>query len=79
MRMGEPVKANQIGSSAKKEESKEKVSFEKLVVGDRVSHAKFGEGEVVQVIGTGEKALYKIQFSDMPRTFDPRFAKLIKL
>ena len=69
--------ANVIGSTPKK--SEEKATFQRLKQGDRVSHKTFGEGEVLQVIGQGEKELYNIKFSDRPRVLDPKFAKLIKL
>jgi DNA helicase-2/ATP-dependent DNA helicase PcrA len=46
--------------------------------GDRVSHARFGEGTVEQVIGHGEKTIYNIQFDRVTgkKLIDPRFAKL---
>jgi DNA helicase II / ATP-dependent DNA helicase PcrA len=50
-------------------------------VGDRVSHAKFGEGTVSQVLGEGEKAIYSIQFDTIAgkKLLDPKFAKLDKV
>ncbi len=50
-------------------------------VGDRVAHAKFGEGSVSQVLGDGEKAIYSIQFDNIAgkKLLDPKFAKLDKL
>lgn len=50
-------------------------------VGDRVSHAKFGEGTVSQVLGDGEKAIYSIQFDTIAgkKLLDPKFAKLDKV
>lgn len=58
----------------------EAVSFERLSVGDLVEHAKFGAGKVSQIIGSGDKELYQIEFvSGDKRVFDPKFAKLIKL
>jgi DNA helicase-2/ATP-dependent DNA helicase PcrA len=55
--------------------------FERLVVGDKVQHVKFGIGTVIDVISPGEKELYNIDFGepDKKRIMDPRFAKLIKL
>lgn len=49
-------------------------------VGDRVSHAKFGEGTVNQVLGEGDKAIYSIQFDTIAgkKLLDPKFAKLDK-
>jgi len=49
-----------------------------LKVGDRVSHAKFGEGTVSQVLGEGDKAIYSIQFDAIAgkKLLDPKFAKL---
>jgi len=55
------------------------VSFERLAVGDKVQHAKFGVGSVVQVIGEKDKELYNVEFDEGGRRLlDPRFAKLIK-
>lgn len=55
------------------------VSFERLSVGDKVQHAKFGVGTVVQVIGEKDKELYNVEFDEAGRRLlDPRFAKLIK-
>ena len=55
------------------------VSFERLSVGDKVQHAKFGVGTVVQVIGEQDKELYNVEFDEAGRRLlDPRFAKLIK-
>ncbi len=55
------------------------VSFERLSVGDKVQHAKFGVGTVVQVIGDQDKELYNVEFDEAGRRLlDPRFAKLIK-
>ena len=50
----------------------------KFEQGDRVKHAKFGEGAVAQVIGKGEKLLYNIQFDSIngKKLLDPRYAKL---
>ena len=47
--------------------------------GDRVKHAKFGEGRVLQVLGGGEKILYNIDFNGTKKLLDPSFAKLIKI
>ncbi|HEY9784036.1 MAG TPA: 3'-5' exonuclease, partial [Candidatus Obscuribacterales bacterium] len=56
------------------------VPFDKLNVGDKVQHAKFGIGTVVQVIGEKEKELYNVEFDEAgKRLMDPRFAKLIKI
>lgn len=50
-------------------------------VGDRVAHAKFGEGTVSQVLGDGDKAIYSIQFDTIAgkKLLDPKFAKLEKV
>ncbi len=54
--------------------------FEKLVVGDKVMHSKFGVGSVVEVIGEGNKELYAVKFDSAgKRILDPRFAKLVKM
>jgi DNA helicase-2/ATP-dependent DNA helicase PcrA len=46
--------------------------------GDVVKHASFGEGKVLQVLGSGEKILYNIDFGDKKKLLDPKYAKLIK-
>jgi DNA helicase II / ATP-dependent DNA helicase PcrA len=47
-------------------------------VGDRVSHAKFGEGSIAQVLGSGGKVLYNVDFDKLSgkKLLDPRYAKL---
>lgn len=47
-------------------------------VGDKVRHAKFGEGTVAQVLGEGSKVLYNVQFEKLSgkKLIDPRFAPL---
>lgn len=56
------------------------VQFEHLSVGDKIQHAKFGTGKVVQVIGEKDKELYNIEFESAgKRLLDPKFAKLIKI
>lgn len=61
------------------QETSAPVSFERLAVGDKVQHAKFGIGTVVQVIGDQDKELYNVEFDEAGRRLlDPRFAKLIK-
>ena len=48
-------------------------------IGDRVKHAKFGEGKILQVLGSGSKALYNVDFGHTKKLLDPKFAKLIKI
>jgi DNA helicase-2/ATP-dependent DNA helicase PcrA len=52
-----------------------------FAVGDTVSHAQFGVGSVVQVLGQGEKVLYNVQFEKLSakKLLDPRYAKLTPL
>ncbi|MBU6452665.1 MAG: UvrD-helicase domain-containing protein [Cyanobacteria bacterium REEB67] len=58
----------------------EPILFERLTVGNKVQHVKFGIGEVKQIIGEGEKEQYVVLFeTEGRRILDPRFAKLIKL
>lgn len=71
------------GLAAKQEARKQisnnfKIEFE---VGDTVKHAKFGEGKVTQILGSGEKILYNIEFTEngQKKLLDPKFAKLIKI
>lgn len=49
--------------------------------GDIVSHDKFGKGTVKQVLGSGNKVLYNIDFEEqgIKKLLDPKFAKLIKV
>ena len=56
----------------------EPVNIPKFDVGERVSHAKFGEGTVAQVIGEGAKTIYSVDFDTIPgkKLLDPKFAKL---
>ncbi len=56
--------------------SSHKIEFN---VGDTVKHGSFGTGKVLQVMGSGEKILYNIDFEGRKKLLDPRFAKLIKL
>ncbi len=50
-------------------------------IGSRVKHSRFGEGEVKQVLGSGNKALYNIEFAEagLTKLLDPKFAKLVKI
>ncbi len=67
------------GRTAHSAEINAPVAFERLSVGDKVQHAKFGIGTVVQVIGEKDKELYNVEFDEAGRRLlDPRFAKLIK-
>ena len=68
-----------LGYSAKPEPaSKPFAPLEVYAVGDRVSHATFGEGTIVQVLGQAEKVLYNVQFDKLSakKLLDPRYAKL---
>lgn len=49
-----------------------------LKTGQRVRHPRFGDGVVEQVIATGERALYNIQFDKIEgkKLLDPRYVKL---
>ncbi len=47
--------------------------------GDRIKHAKFGAGEVLQVLGSGASVLYNVNFNGTKKLLDPKFAKLIKI
>ncbi len=63
-----------------KESIKPAATFEHLVIGDSVMHATFGIGKVTQVIGSGDKELYNVEFQTAgKRLMDPRFAKLVKI
>jgi DNA helicase-2/ATP-dependent DNA helicase PcrA len=67
--------------SANKPASEPKAFKIEFAAGDRVKHAKFGEGSVQQVLGSGEKVLYNIKFDELEgkKLLDPKFAKLIKV
>ncbi len=46
-------------------------------VGDKVMHAKFGEGEITHTFGSGEKMSIAIKFKGMsPKILDPRLAPI---
>ena len=49
--------------------------------GDTVRHPKFGDGLITQVLGSGDKALYNIEFPAPTgkKLIDAKFAKLIKI
>jgi DNA helicase-2/ATP-dependent DNA helicase PcrA len=54
--------------------------FERLKVGEKVMHTKFGVGTVAEIIGDGDKELYAVKFESAgKRILDPRFARLVKL
>ena len=47
------------------------------VVGDRVTHASFGVGEVTHTFGSGEKVSIAVKFAGMgPKILDPRLAPI---
>jgi DNA helicase-2/ATP-dependent DNA helicase PcrA len=52
-----------------------------FAVGDKVRHSKFGEGQIVQVLGSGEKTLCNVDFHELgsKKLLDPKTAKLIKI
>ncbi len=52
-----------------------------MAAGDRVTHSKFGEGTIQQVLGEGNKAIYGIKFDTIPgqKLLDPKIAKLTKV
>lgn len=47
-------------------------------VGDRVSHPKFGQGTIAQVLGQGPKTIYGVKFDTIAgqKLLDPKVAKL---
>jgi DNA helicase-2/ATP-dependent DNA helicase PcrA len=55
-------------------------TYEKLTVGDRVNHVKFGIGTMIEVIGDEDKELYVVKFAEWgEKRLDPRYAKLVKI
>jgi DNA helicase-2/ATP-dependent DNA helicase PcrA len=62
------------------EAKSEAPTYEKLALNDKVQHVKFGMGQIVEIIGDGDKELYNVNFEGHgKRLLDPKFAKLIKL
>ena len=46
-------------------------------VGDQVSHASFGIGEITHTFGSGEKVSIAVKFAGMgPKILDPRLAPI---
>ena len=46
-------------------------------VGDRVTHASFGVGEITHTFGSGEKVSIAVKFAGMgPKILDPRLAPI---
>ena len=46
-------------------------------VGDQVSHASFGVGEITHTFGSGEKVSIAVKFAGMgPKILDPRLAPI---
>lgn len=67
-------------TGSKPKEEVPAIPFERLCVGDKVQHVKFGIGEITQIIGDKDKELYNVDFkAEGKRLMDPRFAKLVKL
>ena len=55
-------------------------TYEKLTVGDRVNHVKFGIGTMIEVIGDEDKELYVVKFAEWgEKRLDPRYVKLVKI
>ncbi|MBM7052024.1 UvrD-helicase domain-containing protein [Rothia sp. ZJ1223] len=50
-----------------------------LAVGDKVSHAKFGEGNIIAVEGSGDKTVAKVRFAGEEKRLMLRYAPLTKL
>ncbi len=49
----------------------------KWLVGDRLVHSAFGEGEVTHLFGSGEKTSIAVKFKGMgPKIIDPRLAPI---
>lgn len=69
---------NESTAPSKKNLAENKAEFK---AGDIVSHEKFGQGEIKQVLGSGNKILYNIDFYDLDakKLLDPKFAKLVKV
>ncbi len=75
-----PGPGSSSGNSGSSNDISPEPNFERLKVGDRVMHGKFGVGAVLEVIGEGDKELYAVKFESAgKRVLDPRFAKLVKL
>ena len=74
-KLGNKIKSARRMQDGGQVNSSFKVEFKQ---GDIVKHAKFGEGKVLQVLGSGEKVLYNIDFGETKKLLDPKYAKLIK-
>lgn len=74
---------DEYGSSPKikvrRAEHSQEMHRVEFAVGDTVKHGSFGTGKVLQIMGSGEKVLYNIDFEGRKKLLDPRFAKLIKI
>lgn len=67
-------------SLSRKNTTKAKTT-ESFAEGDRIQHSRFGIGTIVQVIPSGEKRLYNVQFDTIEnkKLLDPRYVKLDKI
>ena len=69
-----------IGNSDNMKRGAEKFGVEKLSVGDRVSHAIFGEGQVLSSRDMGGDVLYEVRFDNgQTKKLMATFAKLKKI
>ncbi len=70
----------EIGNSQSKARGAEKFGVERLSVGDRVTHAIFGEGEILSSRDMGGDVLYEVRFANgQTKKLMATFAKLKKL
>ena len=77
---GELSRRPEISTARDNKRGAEKFGVEKLAAGDRVSHAMFGEGEIISSRDMGGDVLYEVSFDNgQTKKLMATFAKLKKI
>ena len=77
---GELSRRPEISTARDNKRGAEKFGVEKLAAGDRVSHAMFGEGEIISSRDMGGDVLYEVSFDNgQTKKLMATFAKLRKI
>ena len=77
---GELSRKPEIGNTRENKRGAEKFGVEKLVAGDRVSHAMFGDGTIISSRDMGGDVLYEVSFDNgQTKKLMATFAKLRKI
>ena len=77
---GELSRRPSVGGYDRNKRGAEKFGVEKLSVGDRVSHAMFGEGSILSTRDMGGDVLYEVKFDNgQTKKLMATFAKLKKI